>query len=88
MNRRPKYAKEALCSFANSAMAVEFVYIILLGINSFMDNLNVKKEQQKQDDNKISINLGPRTTTIVFDTIKFKNLATWDIERSAYGIRN
>ena len=69
-------------------MAVEFVYIILLGINSFMDNLKVKKEQQMHDENKISINLGQKTTTIVFDTIKFKNMSTWDIERSTYGIRN
>lgn len=32
-----KFSNEALCSFVNSAMNIEFVYIILLGINNFMD---------------------------------------------------
>lgn len=35
-----KFCKEALCSFVNSAMNIEFVYIILLGINNFMDSVD------------------------------------------------
>ena len=31
------FAKESLCSFLNSAMNIELVYLILLGINHFME---------------------------------------------------
>jgi hypothetical protein len=33
-----KYADQPLCAFTNSAMNIEFVYLILLGINSFQEN--------------------------------------------------
>ena len=39
-NLRPlKFSDESLCSFMNSAANIEFVYLILLGINNFMDNI-------------------------------------------------
>jgi hypothetical protein len=33
-----KFANQSLCSFTNSAMNIEFVSLILLGINNFLDN--------------------------------------------------
>ena len=36
--KRVSFANEPLCSFVNSAMNIEFVYLILLSINNFMDN--------------------------------------------------
>jgi hypothetical protein len=36
--KEEKFSNEPLCAFANSAMNIEFVYLILLGINNFMDN--------------------------------------------------
>lgn len=36
--QRIKFQKEGLCTFLNSAMNIEFVYIILLGVNNFMEN--------------------------------------------------
>ena len=34
----PKNDDHSLCQFMNSAMNVEFVYLILIGINNFMEN--------------------------------------------------
>ena len=44
-NRRHKLIKDedhsshTLCQFMNSAMNIEFVYIILIGINNFMEGI-------------------------------------------------
>ena len=35
-------AKESLCSFLNSTCNIEFVYLILLGINNFMDHIKIE----------------------------------------------
>mmetsp|Transcript_29301 Transcript_29301/g.44130 ORF Transcript_29301/g.44130 Transcript_29301/m.44130 type:complete len:111 (+) Transcript_29301:1152-1484(+) len=42
--KKVKYSNEPLCAFANSAMNIEFVYLILLGINNFMDNRMTEKQ--------------------------------------------
>lgn len=42
MNRL-QFSKESLCSFMNSVVNIEFVYIILVGINKFMENYNNDK---------------------------------------------
>lgn len=42
---RLKYSDVPLCSFANSAFNIEFVYLILLGINNLMDIRNVQLNQ-------------------------------------------
>lgn len=51
------YSKQALCSFVNSAMNIEYVYLILVGVNQFMDlsasdavqenKITIKKEKNK-----------------------------------------
>ena len=38
-----RYSNEPLCSFVNSAMNIEFVYLILLGINNFMEGREAKE---------------------------------------------
>jgi hypothetical protein len=40
-----KFSEESLCSFLHSAKNIEFVYLILLGINSFMDNYDQSEPQ-------------------------------------------
>lgn len=37
-SKKQRYSNEPLCAFANSAMNIEFVYLILLGVNNFMSN--------------------------------------------------
>ena len=37
-SKKQKFRKEGLNSFLNSAMNIEFVYLILLGVNNFMEN--------------------------------------------------
>lgn len=41
--QKVKFSSEPLCAFANSAMNIEFVYLILLGINNFMDSRNARR---------------------------------------------
>ena len=50
IKRKQKFLKEGLDSFLNSAMNIEFVYIIMLGINNFMEsshNAQVEDEVNK-----------------------------------------
>lgn len=51
--KKVKFQKDELCSFLNSAMNIEFVYLILLGITNFMestsqfqDHLNFSQSSQ------------------------------------------
>ena len=36
--KKLEFSDESLCSFMNSVANIEFVYLILLGINNFMEN--------------------------------------------------
>ena len=38
-DNRKKVVSESLCNFMNSAMNREFVYLILMGINNFMEDI-------------------------------------------------
>ena len=55
-------------------MNVEFVYLILLGINNFMDNIETKREERKSDKKKIKILKDTHETKIVLPDIHIKNL--------------
>ena len=80
---RPKFSRESLCSFANSAMAVEFVYIIILGVNAFMENMSYEQEDQSADaGNEISIKRDRTTTVINFKKVQFDQISQWDVEKS------
>lgn len=39
-NKGGDYTKQGLCAFTNSAMNVEYVFIIIMGINKFHDEQN------------------------------------------------
>jgi hypothetical protein len=41
--KHKKYSSEPLCAFTNSAMNIEFVYLILVGINNFMEIQQVEE---------------------------------------------
>ena len=43
INAQRQFSRESLCSFMNSAVNIEFVYIILVGINKFMETSTVNK---------------------------------------------
>ena len=36
-SKNTKFSEESLCQFVNSVMNIEFVYLILIGINNFYD---------------------------------------------------
>jgi hypothetical protein len=41
--KKEKFSSEPLCAFANSAMNIEFVYLILLGTCNFMDSRETRR---------------------------------------------
>ena len=83
IKNRPKFSRESLCSFANSAMAVEFVYIIILGVNAFMENMAHESEDQSAEGgNSISIKRDRTTTVINFKKVQFDQISQWDVEKS------
>ena len=47
-NKEHLFANESLCSFINSAMNIEFVYLILIGINNHMEDLGKNYGDHKQ----------------------------------------
>ena len=47
--KKMKYSHESLCSFVNSAMNIELVNVILLGIGSLMDKRNIEKLEQAKE---------------------------------------
>lgn len=69
--KETKISKESLQSFANSIMNVEFVYLILLGINNFMDNISTSNNKRM---NKIQIIKDNHETKIVLPDIHIQNL--------------
>lgn len=44
--KKNKFSNEPLCSFVNSAFNIEFVYLILLSINTFMSNRQFTLDRQ------------------------------------------
>ena len=62
-------------------MNVEFVSLILLGINNFMENLQELKDEDIGSHEKkvILIQKDKENTKLTFDAIKFKNIKIWDI---------
>ena len=57
-----KYNKQALCSFASSILNVEYVYLILVGVQQFME----KDPDQEVKDNTIQINKNSNSTRVMF----------------------
>lgn len=59
----------------NSAVNIEFVYLILVGINKFMDNYNsltfLNHANKKQD--KLTIFKNEQLTKVTMVNVEFKN---------------
>ncbi len=88
--KKVKYSSESLDSFINSAMNIEFVYLILLGINQFqifkIGNANFSSTQglnkvaPPNEKTKILIDKTGEKSHITFSDIKFKNINLWGID--------
>ena len=73
----------------NSAMNREFVYLILMGINNHMEDINelespfheqiIDTRGKKRDKKKITLIKGESKTKIIFDQIKFHNMKDLNI---------
>ena len=66
-------------SFLNSASNIEFVYLILLGINHFLDNLQTSDDGVAPNQ-RIRIEKNANETKIMMSNIKIKNLQLWDVD--------
>jgi hypothetical protein len=71
------FSSASLDAFLNSSMNVELVYMILLGINQFMQNLGEDRwvpGGAEDLQNKITIKQDKRNTKIDFHRIKFEDI--------------
>jgi len=55
--KRAKYAKNSLDSFLNSAMNIEYVYLILLGISNFMESTSYNWQEPEGNEEDPSLKL-------------------------------
>jgi heme exporter protein D len=85
-----KFAVQPLCAFTNSAMNIEFVYLILLGINSFMEhqlmlknfpNQDNKQMKKKNKDSSIIIEKKNGFTRITLCELKLKDIELWNVDQ-------
>lgn len=60
-------------------MNVEFIYIILLSINGFMENMESQEVINNNLHNKISIDRDVKGTKITYDKIKLAQIEKWDV---------
>lgn len=73
--RNIDYTNESLLTFLSSAMNVEFIYVILLSINGFMDDLAAQDSRQiSESNNKMTIEKDGKGTRIRFDKIKLAGI--------------
>ena len=84
---KQKFSSKPLCAFANSAMNIEFVYLILLGINNFLDSRDARKsslvmgtEKEKMTNSKLKIVNHGKSTNITFCDIKMKDIDKWNVD--------
>lgn len=82
------FLKDGLDQFTHSAMNIEYVYLILMGINTCMQEKHQQSSHQQlinsRSDNetkKIKIDKKPGRTKITFSQIKFEDVHDWDVLR-------
>lgn len=71
--KRSSYAKETLDSFLNSAMNIEYVYLLLVGISTYYDT-------QNKDGAKFKIEVDKDQAKIIFNTVEMKQAAQWNVD--------
>ena len=83
-SNRKQFSKESLCSFINSAVNIEFVYLILVGINKFMDNYNSENflNYTKRED-KLKISKNKELTKVTMMNVEFKDQHLWNVDQSS-----
>lgn len=97
--KRVKFSKESLDSFLNSALDIEFVYMIFLGMNVFN---NFSRGIDSQDEGVSEVlyseakldfsyqsteqrhqNALQNTLYLKLNNIKFKDIQKWDVDQSS-----
>lgn len=74
-----KYAEESLCHFVNSVMNIEFVYLILIGIDNFFG----RNIDAISNDSKINITKGvDRITVLSISQVSYKDIDKWDVKEA------
>ena len=70
--KKKQFSDEPLCAFANSCMNIEFVYLILLGINNFLDTS--RELDAKAEGKQLKITKNKDDTQITFCNIRFNDI--------------
>lgn len=76
-----KFSDGPLCHQLNSALNIEYVYLILLGINNFMENSDLN-DTSNSGMYKIKINATHNKTTITMQDILIENVELWGLNAS------
>ena len=75
-----KYSSDSLNSFINSAINIEYVYLILSGINNFLNvNQNIKNDDFKKSLIEKSVKKGNRLKLDITE-LQMENGSIWDVE--------
>lgn len=77
--KRAKFSKESLDSFLNSAMNIEYVYLILLGINTYLG-----KSEEEAFAKILYIDAARKTTKITFDKVEIRSVHKWDVKSGSF----
>ena len=75
-----------LCSFLNSAMNNELLYIVLQGVNFFMEEMSNEEEIEigSMKERRLIIEKDNKKTKLKFKKIQYKNPEKWDIKNKAF----
>ena len=70
-----KYTNQSLCSFLNSAMNIELVYLVIIGVNHFME----LQEQCGNQVKKLNVEKHDETIRVSFKKVNFANPELWNV---------
>ena len=81
--RQTELTNEPLCQFANSVFNFEYVYLILFGINGFIDQADMLMENNESILNErmqLNIQRKNRVTEVNFVGLKFDDVEKWNVK--------
>ena len=81
-NQKKKYSSESLGSFVNSAMNIELVCLILVGVRHYMKSEESTTEEEGYAVERKSI------SKIAVSNIKFKNIEKWEVDNNILQTQN
>lgn len=76
--KRAKFSEESLDSFLNSAMNIEYVYLLLLGINTYLE-----KDTDLEHEKKMMTSSKNNQSKIILTKLEFKNASKWNVNQGA-----